>query len=134
MRSDTRSISIRTAARRTFAFLADPANLPRWAVGFAHTVVPDGDAWIVTTPHGTEMTVRIEAHEPSGCIDFRMQPAPDVSVVAYSRVLQRGDESEYVFTQYQHPGMTDEVFHQSIETLRHELVVLKSILEVECPL
>jgi uncharacterized protein YndB with AHSA1/START domain len=35
MRADTRTVSIEAPAQRVVTFLEDPANLPRWAVGFA---------------------------------------------------------------------------------------------------
>ena len=30
--------------------------------------------------------------------------------------------------------MSDQAFASSVETLKHELIVLKALLEVECPL
>jgi hypothetical protein len=67
-------------------------------------------------------------------IDFHLSVAPDVEVAARSRVVPVGECSEYVFTQHQNEGMTDEVFDAQIRALRHELVALKAQLEVECPL
>jgi hypothetical protein len=49
-------------------------------------------------------------------------------------VLPRGDGAEYVFTQFQAPGMPDAVFDGQVAALAHELVALKALLEVECPL
>jgi hypothetical protein len=57
-----------------------------------------------------------------------------VEVLAPSRVVPRGDGSEFVFTQFQGVGMSDEAFASSVETLQRELIVLKALLEVECPL
>jgi hypothetical protein len=133
MRADTRAISIDAERGKIVHFLADPRNLPRWAVGFARSVREDGGGWTVQTGTG-EMGIRIDADEATGVVDFVMKPAPGVEIVAPSRVVARGAGSEYIFTQFQAPGMTDELFSKSVKALEHELTVLKAIIEVECPL
>jgi hypothetical protein len=69
-----------------------------------------------------------------GVIDFHMSVAEEVEGVAHSRVLARGAGAEYVFTQFQSPSMPDDVFDGQVEALGHELIALKAVLEVECPL
>ena len=133
MRADTKTVSIGAAPAKVLAFLAEAPNLPRWAVGFAKAVRPAGDRWIVETGGG-EVPVRIDVDPGTGVVDFVMTLAPGVEARAASRVLPRGDASEYVFTQFQAPGMSDDAFAGSVRTLAHELVVLKALLEVECPL
>lgn len=49
MRSDTQTVTIEASPRDVVAFVADGGNLPRWAIGFAKAVRPDGDRWVVTT-------------------------------------------------------------------------------------
>jgi hypothetical protein len=132
MRADTKTISIDAPPAKVFDFLKEPENLPRWAVGFAKSVRKDGEKWYVTTGQG-EIAVAIDADKRTGVVDFRMRPVPEVEVVAASRVIARGNGSEYTFTQFQVPGMPDEVFAQSIKALEHELAVLKAMVEVECP-
>jgi len=133
MRADTKTVSIEVTPAGVFDFLRDPRNLPRWAVGFAKAVRHGRDGWIVETAAG-EMPIRIDADPRSGAVDFVMTPAPGVEVRAVSRVAPRGGASEYIFTQFQAPGMSDDVFARSIQTLAHELTVLKALMEVECPL
>jgi hypothetical protein len=134
MRADTRTVSIEADPARLVDFLADAHNLPRWAVGFAKAVRPDGDhGWVVETGGG-DMPLRIDVDRARGVVDFLMAPAPGVEARAASRVVPRGAGSEYVFTQFQAPGMDDEAFARSVQTLAHELVVLKALMEVECPL
>jgi hypothetical protein len=53
---------------------------------------------------------------------------------AYARVVPNGDGAEFLFTQMQQPGTPDEVFNQLVAAVRHELVALKALVEVECPL
>jgi hypothetical protein len=132
MRADTKSISIEAGHESVFRFVADPAHLPRWAVGFAKAVRPDGDRWLVTTGAG-DVAVRVRSDPATGVVDFVMTPAPGVEVAASSRVLARGTGAEYVFTQMQPPGMPDEAFARSAAAVAHELTVLKALLEVDCP-
>jgi len=133
MRADTQTISINAPPDEVLTYLKAPENLPRWAVGFAKAVRPDGDEWIVET-RGGAMRLRIRADAETGVVDFHMTPAPGVEVLAASRVIARGFGSEYVFTQFQAPDMSDDAFAKSVRTVRHELTVLKALLEVECPL
>jgi hypothetical protein len=133
MRADTRTISIDADPDKVVQFVADPQNLPRWAVGFAKSVRHAGSRWYVETAAG-EMGMRISADAKSGVVDFWISPAPGAEALAASRVIPRGRKTEYTFTQFQSPGMTDEAFRQSVKALEHELTVLKALLEVECPL
>jgi hypothetical protein len=133
MRSDTRSVTIGAAPEAIVDFVADPANLPRWAIGFAKGVRRHDGRWLVDTGRGeVALTVDVDRHR--GTVDFRMEPAPGEEAVAYSRVVPNGTGAEYVFTQFQHPGTPDEVFRQLGEAVGHELVTLKARLEVVCPL
>lgn len=132
MRADTKTISIDAGPEEVFRFVADPAHLPRWAVGFAKAVRRDGERWLVMTGAG-EVAVRVRADPASGVVDFVLSPAPGVEVTASSRVLARGSGAEYVFTQVQPPGMREEAFARSAAAVAHELTVLKALLEVDCP-
>ncbi len=133
MRADTRTISIDAPAAEVMRFVADPANLPRWAVGFAKSVRRENGGWSVETAGG-KMPIRIRADEATGVVDFVMSPQPGIEILAASRVVPRGLACEYVFTQFQGPGMPDDAFLKSVQALQHELKVLKAIAEVECPL
>ena len=133
MRSDTRTVTIAAAPEAVLGFVADPANLPRWAIGFAKGVRRQDGRWVVSTGRG-EVAVTVDLDERVGTVDFRMEPAPGVEAVAYSRVVPNGTGAEYVFTQFQQPGTPDEVFGQLGDALGHELVALKALLEVLCPL
>ena len=133
MKANTQTISIEAATSRVLELVADPTNLPRWAVGFARAVRRDGDRWIVSTGSG-EIGLRIRADRAAGTVDFHLEPSPGVEALAASRVIPRGAQSEFVFTQFQSPGMPDEAFQASVDALGHELKVLKALAEVECPL
>lgn len=133
MRADTQSVTIQTAPKEVLRFVADGANLPRWAIGFAKSVAPRGDAWLVTTGQG-EVPTAIAVVESAGTIDFHLDMGRGGEAVAYTRVLPNGSGTEFLFTQFQEPSVPDEVFEQLVAAVGHELVALKALLEVECPL
>ena len=133
MRSDTQNVTISATPEQVFAFVADGANLPRWAIGFAKSVRTDGAGWIVGTAQG-EMPTAIAADEGTGTVDFRMEPVPGMMATAYARVMPNGKGAEFAFTQFQQPGMPDEMFAKLVAAVGHEMVALKALLEVECPL
>lgn len=133
MRSNTQAASIDATPEKVFRFLADPKNLPRWAVGFAKSIRQQNGRWLVTTGTG-DVGLRVVADQRTGVIDFWMSPTPGVEVLAASRVIPRGALCEYTFTQFHAPGMSDEAFNLSVQAITHELRMLKALLEVECPL
>lgn len=134
MKSNTEHVTINVDPRHLFAFLADPSNLPRWAAGFCRSIRQDGDRWFVQTPQG-EVAIRYVTDPGLGIIDFHMAPGPDIEAASFSRVLPNGDGSEYVFTQFQTPGMPDSVFEAQVRALKEELVVLKALMHAQavCP-
>ena|SRR5881296_4548695 len=128
MRVDTQTITIDADPREVFQFVARPENLPQWARAFCQAIRPDGDVWVVSSPQG-EVRVRYRTELALGVIDFYLSPAPGIEALAASRVLPNGNGAEYVFTQFQTPGMPDDVFTRQVHALREELVILKSRLE-----
>jgi uncharacterized protein YndB with AHSA1/START domain len=134
MRSDTQNVTIAATPEQVFAFVADGANLPRWAIGFAKSVRNAPSGWIVGTAQGGEVPTTIAADSATGTIDFRMKPAPGMTATAYTRVLPNAGGAEFVFTQFQQPGVPDEVFGKLVASVSHEMAALKALMEVECPL
>jgi hypothetical protein len=133
MRSDTQGITINASPSAVLAFVADGENLPRWAIGFAKAVRPGPGGWIVTTGQG-DVPTTIDVHQGAGTVDFHMEPAPGTTTTAYARVVPNAGGSEFVFTQMQPRGMPDQLFEQLVAAVGHELVALKALLEVTCPL
>jgi Polyketide cyclase / dehydrase and lipid transport len=133
MRADTQTITIHAAPEAVLRFVAEGANLPRWAIGFAKSVARSGETWLVTTAHGAVPTT-ILRDDSAGTVDFSMDMGPAGDEVAYTRVLPNAGESEFVFTQFQGTDMPDDVFEQLVTAVGHELNSLKAMLEVECPL
>jgi hypothetical protein len=111
-----------------FSIVADPQNLPLWAVGFCRSI-RRGDAhqWVVTTASG-EIPIRFETNESAGTIDFRFSPGTGIEVAAFSRVVPNGHGSEYIFTQFQFDGMPNDLFDSQVRALVEELQVLRGLV------
>jgi hypothetical protein len=133
MRSDTQSVTIAARPEDVLAFVGDGENLPRWAIGFAKSVRRCEPGWIVMSGQG-DIPTSIVVHGTSGTVDFHMQSARGIEATAYARVVPNGEGSEFIFTQMQQPDVPDEVFDQLVAAVGHELVALKALLEVACPL
>jgi hypothetical protein len=127
IRSDTQTIHIEAGPADLFDFLADPENLPTWAVAFCRGIRHEGDRWLVRTAQG-EIGIRFVTDRTLGVIDFYMSPAPAVELAAYSRVLPHGDGSQYIFTQFQPAGMPDDVFAGQVAALTDELQILQRLV------
>src|SRR5262245_30281451 len=107
-----------------FDFVADPSNLPRWAIHFCHAVRPNADgSWTASGEEG-DVTLRLRSDRRWGVVDWYLSPAPGVEVLAASRVLPSSAGATYVFTQFQAPGIPDEGFQKLIADLRDELATL----------
>jgi len=127
-RADTRSIGISAAPGDVFAFVADPSNLPQWAVGFCRSIRRgQDDRWLVTTASG-EIPIRFESDPTAGTIDFFFSVAPGLEAAAFSRVVPNGDGAEYIFTQFQIDGMPSEVFEAQVQALIGEMQVLRGVI------
>jgi hypothetical protein len=125
---------IEAAPEAVVNFVGDGANLPRWAIGFAKSVEADGDGWVVTTGSEDRVATRIVVNAAAGTVEFVMSPAPGVEVWAWSRAVAVQQGSWFSFTQVQSTGMPDAAFDAQVVAVRHELVALKALLEVTCPL
>ena len=133
MRSDTASITIQAHPASVLAILAEPAALPRWAIGFAKSVAKTEHGWEVELASGGRVPIRYVVDHELGVVDFHMEPASGVETVAHARVLANGAGSEVVFTQFQ-GDQPEGVFDAQAQAVRHELIVLKALAETECPL
>ena len=134
MRTHTTSIEIESSTADAFALLADGAELPRWAIGFAKAIERDGERWLVTLASGERMPLRIDSDPATGVVDYVLAPAPGVEAPAHTRVMPHAGGTLYAFSMHQAPDMPDAVFDAQVAELERELTVLKAQLETACPL
>jgi hypothetical protein len=128
---DIQSIELTAPARDTFAFIADPHNLPKWAQAFKK--VSNGRATL-QTPNGTvEIELKVEASGDYGTIDWVMKFADGVVARACSRVVPLTErETVYTFVLLPPPVPLEQLegaLEQQSRTLKEELARLKTLLE-----
>jgi len=128
---DVQGVDLNVPRSKALAFIADPAQLPRWTNAFA-SVTP-GRA-VMRTPSGEVMIdLEVEASPEQGTVDWRMT-FPDHSVAtAFSRVVEIGRGRcifSFVLTP---PPVPLEQLEGALEaqsrTLAEELKKLKEVLE-----
>jgi hypothetical protein len=128
---DVQGIDLNVPQGEALAFIADPAQLPRWTNAFA-SVTP-GRA-VMRTPSGEVMIdLAVEASPEHGTVDWRMT-FPDRNVAtAFSRVVEM-DRDRCIFSfVLTPPPVPLEQLEGALEaqsrTLAEELKKLKEILE-----
>ena len=128
---DVQGIALNVPRSKAWAFIADPAQLPRWTKAFA--AVTPGRA-VMRTPRGEVLTdLEVEASPEHGTIDWRMT-FPDQSVAtAFSRVVAVDpDRCIFSFVLTPPPIPLEELegaLEAQSRTLAEELVKLKGLLE-----
>jgi len=128
---DVQGIDVNVPRSKALAFIADPAQLPRWTNAFASVT---GGRAVMRTPGGEVMIdLAVEASPEHGTVDWRMT-FPDRSVAtAFSRVVEM-DQDRCVFSfVLTPPPVPLEQLEGALEaqsrTLTEELRKLKEILE-----
>ena len=128
---DVQGIEISAQPDAVFAFLRDPANLPRWAHGFE---TADGHRARMKTPNGVmDIGLTTIAEPGARTVDWRLE-FPDGSVaLAQSRVTDttRGT-SIYSFVLHAPPVPLEQLegaLDAQRRTLQAELAALKRLME-----
>src|ERR1700733_10708442 len=106
-RSTTKTVRIERPVEVVFAFLADAANWPRWAIVNVKSTSPTAEPgwWDMVTPHGAAK-LRIRADAKYGILDHDfVDPQADWTVPA--RVVANGAGAEFLITFRQPPSFTD---------------------------
>jgi uncharacterized protein YndB with AHSA1/START domain len=128
------TITINRPPAEVYDFAADPRNLPQWAAGLARsTVEQEGDHWIADAPFG-KVRIKFAARNQLGVLDHDVtfnDAATGQAVTVHNpmRVLPHGAGSEFVFTLFRQPDMSDEQFAADRAAVEQDLQTLKRLLE-----
>jgi len=123
----TLSVSIERPPREISDFVSQPRNLPRWAVGLARSVRPDGESWIADTAQGP-VRLRFAPSNAFGVLDHYVRPVAGREI-AVPRVVPNGAGSEVLITVFQQPEMTEAQYQEDLGLVRRDLERLKRVLE-----
>jgi len=126
--SITKSISIDAPIGRVFAFLADAANWPQWAIVNVKAVNrADDQWWDMETPAGMAK-LRIRPNAEFGILDHDFN-APDACWTVPARVVPNGSGCEFMITFFQPPAFTRQSFDEQAALVDRELAQLKTLME-----
>lgn len=130
--TESRHLSVHIARPRAavYAFVSDPANLPRWARGLGSEVTRVGDGWFVETPDGRAQ-IRFAPQNEFGVLDHDVVTPSGETVHVPLRALDDDGGTELVFTLRRAPGMTDDELERDAALVTSDLACVKSLLEAE---
>ncbi|ARU28173.1 SRPBCC family protein [Cellvibrio sp. PSBB006] len=123
------SIYINRSPHETYEYASNPEYLSNWASGLAQAdIVRDGDEWVAKAPFGE---ARISFAEPNsfGVMDHDVKMESGVTVHNAMRVIPNGNGSEFLFSLFLRPGMSEEEFENDARHIKRDLEKLKEILE-----
>ena len=130
MNTRTHTLSLNAPRDHAFAFLSRIENLPKWATLFCRRLTPaEGGRYRVTTPAG-DILFRIVSDAQTGVIDMYGGATEDRMAHWPTRVIPLGeDESLFIFTALQYPGMSDADFAAQCKGLEQEFPHIKAHVE-----
>ncbi len=124
----TVSISIGVSPRKSYDFISDPKNLPRWSL-FVRTVKKAGKVWRVETQAGASQ-MRFVARNKFGVVDHWVRPSSDgPEIYVPLRVIPNQKGCEVLFTVFRLPSMDAAAYKKDIAMVQKDLAHLKSVLE-----
>jgi hypothetical protein len=130
VKTTTHTLTLNAPKQRTFDFLSQIENLPKWATLFCRRLeIAAGGRHKVVTPQG-EIFFRIESDARTGVID--MYGGPNESAMAHwpTRVIALGkNQSMFIFTALQYPEISDSDFATQCRGLEQEFPHIKANVE-----
>ncbi|MGH3168994.1 MAG: SRPBCC family protein [Trebonia sp.] len=111
-----------------YAYVSNPANLPRWAPGLGNSVAEADGQWFVDTP-AERARLDFAPRNDFGILDHYLTFDSGEVIYVPLRVIADESGSEVVFTLRRRPGMTDDEFKADGEAVAADLARLKRVLE-----
>jgi len=115
-------------ATAVYDFVADPANLPRWARGLGSAAEQVDGHWFVETGTG-RVSVAFAERNAFGVLDHEVTLPTGEIFYNPMRVTPDGDGCEVVFTVRRAPGTSDEDFERDAGLVQADLATLKRLME-----
>ena len=128
---DVQAIDLNVPRSSAFAFVADPAQLPRWTNAFSSIA---GDRAVMRTPDGEiEIALNVQSSDKHGTVDWEMIFPDGSSATAFSRIVGIAPDRCILSFVLTPPPVALEQLEGTLaaqsQTLSEELKRLKSILE-----
>lgn len=130
LEAETIAVAIARTPPEVYEFVADPANLPRWATGLGSSVEMVGGELLAQSPQGP-VKIRFAPRNALGVLDHYVSLASGEEIYVPMRVVANGSGSEVLLTIYHRPGVTAADFQRDLEWVRRDLLALQKLLEEE---
>jgi hypothetical protein len=123
MNSKTVTLILNAPKSEVFSFISNIENLPKWATEFCKELKKVGDKYKVIScnPDAGELFFSIRSDRATGVVDMFAGPTAEQMGIFPTRVVELSDKtSVYIFTMFQTPGMSDELFNAQYNSLTKE--------------
>lgn len=128
MHTLTITVDIAVSPDAVMAYASDPHHLPQWAPGFARSIQPLGDEWLVRMAEG-EVRMWFTPPNADGILDHVVYLPDGGEVMNTMRVTCCDTGSTVSFVLHQRQGMTEADFLRDADLVRADLNRLKGLLE-----
>jgi hypothetical protein len=127
-RSKHVSVSINRTADEVYAFASKPENFPKWAAGLSGSIENIRGDWIAESPMG-RIKVALVGKNNFGILDHYVTLPSGETFYNPMRVFPNNGGSELIFTVYQRPDVSAEMFAEDANAVTKDLERLKTLLE-----
>jgi hypothetical protein len=127
-RSITKSVDLRVAPEKTYAYLHNLVNWPEWAIVNMKQVRPGRDGWYETVTRYGKGQLKMIGNASLGLLDHVWKDE-QASWTVPARVVPNGGGSTFLMTFFQPPVLDDAAFDAAAKEVDVELKQLKNILE-----
>lgn len=111
-----------------YDYVANPANLPRWAPGLATSVEQIDGRWVAASALGA-IVVAFAPRNPYGVLDHDVTLPSGETVTNPMRVVPAAGGCEVMFTVRRQPGTSAADFDRDQQAVAGDLGTLKRLLE-----
>ncbi len=126
--SKTKSVFINAPVSRVFAFVANLANWPKWAVNNVVAVKPGASEWWAMETRTGLGRIRIKPDEAAGILDCDLVSG-GIQWLVSARLTSRGEGTDFSLTYTPPPSASRESLEKQVATADKELVRLKDLME-----
>jgi hypothetical protein len=122
------STYIERPAAEVYAYVVNPANLPKWAAGLSGSIEQRDGRWFAESPMG-EVEVTFAPENPYFVLDHEVKLSDGTTFNNPMRVIGHGTGCEVVFTLLRRPDQSDGDYEADATAIRTDLATLKELLE-----
>lgn len=128
--SVTKYVQIERPVADAYAFLADPATMPKWAIHNVRSIKPVGNGrWEMDTPRGKGFLIP-HYEKPNGILDHDFIDAGEGFWSVTARAVPIAESaSVYMITLTKPDAMPMEAFEGGMKLMDEELKALKACVE-----